>query len=368
MNQGVKPPRILFVRPKSAGSVRSRPQISSSLAPTSCPTERKPSALSAPPIALTGVAPSQPVRPTGTSGRRPSSAIGSRRCFTAASASACPLPSSHDVDGPSVWGQNVVDPETSSETGRENIYHVVVARMDAEDAAQQLARRIAHFRAQEERALRDMQTMRTRLEATLTKTQTQSDPSDILEANYPLSLQGHHSITTDRNAYSNVGIKPTKMPSSERKRKWKVPRSREQLEFLAKQKRAVEVHRIETARQQKELRKVALAERKAKEAELEYKRRCRKERIRAEEQQAIEQRLEKQVRFEPQNPTILPLAAVSSAHGGEATPARSIEFDRDNGRGGEKLEVAARSASLSSRVYEAGALQRFACVRATGAD
>ncbi|KAG6574397.1 uncharacterized protein IUM83_07258 [Phytophthora cinnamomi] len=84
------------------------------------------------------------------------------------------------------------------------------------------------------------------------------------------------------------------MPSSERKRKWKVPRSREQLEFLAKQKRAVEVHRIEAARQQKELRKVALAERKAKEAELEYKRRCRKERIRAEEQQAIEQRLEKQ--------------------------------------------------------------------------
>ncbi|EEY57204.1 uncharacterized protein PITG_11025 [Phytophthora infestans T30-4] len=60
-----------------------------------------------------------------------------------------------------------------------------------------------------------------------------------------------------------------------------------------KQKRTLELRKLEVARQQKERLKLALAGQKAKEADQEYKRRCRNERIRAEEQQAKELRAEK---------------------------------------------------------------------------
>ncbi|KAE8983688.1 hypothetical protein PF005_g18441 [Phytophthora fragariae] len=202
------------------------------------------------------------------------------------------------MNGSCLREQDEEDPETASDVDRGNIYRVVVARKEAEETAQQLASRIAHFRSQEERALREMQTMRNRLETTLTKTLTLSD--DIPQANqtlnsmavaaHPLNLQGRNTMAR----YLNTNSKQTKMPSSERRQRLRIPHSREQLEFLAKQKRALELHRLEAARQEKERRKVALAEQKTKEAEQEQKRRCRKERIRAEEQQTIELRLEKQ--------------------------------------------------------------------------
>lgn len=239
MNQSVRPPRILFVRPKSAGAVRSLSQMSSSFAPAPRPNGTQSSTLSAAPIILTGAAPPQPVRPQNTQGRRPSNAVGSRRCFTAASASA--LPVGKDGDKPCLLEQ---DPETWAEVDTENIYRIVIARKDAEEAAQQLARRIAHFRTQEERALRDMQGLRNCLEKNLVKTQTSTDStaSDIRQGNETsnsipvasrsLNLHGRSTMTPYRNATPN-NIKQTKAPSSERRRRLRVPRSREQLEFLA---------------------------------------------------------------------------------------------------------------------------------------
>ncbi|KAK1931020.1 Reticulocyte-binding protein 2 a [Phytophthora citrophthora] len=151
--------------------------------------------------------------------------------------------------------------------------------VDAEDAAQQLARRISHFRAQEERALREVKTMRTHLETRLQKPQVElqsiGDPLDPRVSKAFLKQNG-------------VSI------PSRPKRKLKVPRSREQLDFLAKQKRAREMHKLEVARQQKERIKLALAEQQAKEAARDHQRRCRKERIRAREQEVIEQRIERQ--------------------------------------------------------------------------
>ncbi|KAG7376760.1 hypothetical protein PHYPSEUDO_012785 [Phytophthora pseudosyringae] len=180
-----------------------------------------------------------------------------------------------------------------------NIYRVVVARKDAEDAAQQLARRIAHFRAQEERVLSEMQTMRTHLETSLKKTHEGSKsshgaPAQVFHTTRSMQLQGQNSISLHPSVTQAAARPKGASTASGYKRKLKVPRSREQLDFLAKQKRALEVHKLEAARQQKERRKLALAEQKAKDAEQEYKRRCRKERIRAEEQQAIEQRIAKQ--------------------------------------------------------------------------
>ncbi|KAG1701587.1 hypothetical protein DVH05_010888 [Phytophthora capsici] len=259
MEQRVKPPKVLFVRPRSAGPVRSRPQTSNSLASL---TGRKVGAPMTPSILVAGSNPPQPIRPVSGAVRRPSSAVGSRRCV-APSLSAFP----HTARS---WG--------SEELSGLDIYHVIVARKGAEDTAQQLARRISHFRAQEERALLEVKTMRTHLETRLQKPQVK------------LQSTGDPLDPTSKVFYKQNGVS---MPSHP-KRKLKVPRSREQLDFLAKQKRAREMHNLEVARQQKERLKLALAEQQAKEAERYHQRRRRNERIRAKEQEVIDQRIEKQ--------------------------------------------------------------------------
>ncbi|KAL3671988.1 hypothetical protein V7S43_002653 [Phytophthora oleae] len=269
MDQSVKPPRILFVRPRSAGSVRSRSQTPKFLAPTARENGRK---AEAPTILVAGSNPPQPIRPVSSTARRPSSAVGSRRCVAPISFSALPH-TAHEADN---LDTRLWKPEDASGLGGGNIYHVIVARKDAEDTAQQLARRISHFRAQEERALREVKIMRTQLETSLQKPQVE------------LQSPGDSRISQVFSKQKGASM------SSRPKRKAKVPRSREQLDFLAKQKRALEMHKLEVARQQKERLKLALAEQQAKEAERDHERRCRKERIRAKEQQVIEQRIEKQ--------------------------------------------------------------------------
>jgi hypothetical protein len=230
MNPSIKPPRILFVRPKSAGPIRSRCQYSSSLAPAPHPHEKKAPASVATSIAISASAPPFPARPVNEATRRPSSAIGSRRCFPA-SVSALPLPkSAREVDTlNSLRPQDSLEPESADTEG---IYRVVVARKDAEDAAQQLARRIAHFRNQEGRMLREMQHLRTHLETSLAQTHERSkvsaaDPAQARQVSRPQGRATMASLSQDSNKRAGPST------SSKSKRKLKVPRSREQLEFLA---------------------------------------------------------------------------------------------------------------------------------------
>ncbi|KAI9997539.1 hypothetical protein PInf_001449 [Phytophthora infestans] len=136
-----------------------------------------------------------------------------------------------------------------------------------------------------------MQTMRARLETNLKKprqrprTSVGTGQAHHTSHLHPLPLQ--HNVPQSSAKQKNVPTFPVY------KRKLNVPRSREQRDFIAKQKRTLELRKLEVARQQKERLKLALAGQKAKEADQEYKRRCRNERIRAEEQQAKELRAEK---------------------------------------------------------------------------
>ncbi|GMF29879.1 unnamed protein product [Phytophthora lilii] len=240
MSQSLKPPRVVFVRPKSAGCIRSHTHASSSFAPASRGIEKKRPTSLAPSISLAGTAPPQPVRPPHNSSRRPSSAVGSRRCVAVASGS---LPICAIARGASnldtlLWQDQELEPETPAGLDTENMYQVVVARKDAENAAQQLARRIAHFRAQEERALCEMQTMRLHLESTLTKTQQPLDLGSADLKSKATSLasrqsndQAHTAMTLDRTATPDT--KQIRESTSQRKRRLRVPRSREQLKFLA---------------------------------------------------------------------------------------------------------------------------------------
>ncbi|KAF4046526.1 hypothetical protein GN244_ATG00915 [Phytophthora infestans] len=273
MNQSVRPPRVLFVRPKSAGSVRSS-QTRSSPAPASHANGRNPAPLT-PSISLCGTIPPQPVRPVSNSARRPSSAVGSRRCFAPVTVPTLPK-TTREVESVDIaWQGDALAAETASGRDAENIYHVIVARKDAEDTAQTLARRISHFRTQEERVVREMQTMRTRLETNLKKPRQR--PRTSVGTGQAHQTSHLHPLPLQHN-----------VPQSSAKQK-----NREQRDFIAKQKRTLELRKLEVARQQKERLKLALAGQKAKEADQEYKRRCRNERIRAEEQQAKELRAEK---------------------------------------------------------------------------
>ncbi|GMF47958.1 unnamed protein product [Phytophthora fragariaefolia] len=252
---------------------------------------RKPATVSTSPIILTGAAASRPIRPTG---RRPSSAVGPRRSPREGSVSALSVTKVNTIDDSLLWDRDTLNTSNLPEIDAGNIYHIVSARKDAEDAAQQLARRIAHFRSQEERALRDMQAMRNRLELTLTKTQAKPDlsVSDISQTDqivnvrpvvsHQFTLRGCNNLPSCPDMTPKE-IKQTNVPPSERQCKMKTPRSREQLQLLAvstkrltlrrfstdsiwvvhsfgpdrqKQKRALEAHKIETARKQKEQRKV----------------------------------------------------------------------------------------------------------------
>ncbi|ETM49804.1 hypothetical protein L914_06026 [Phytophthora nicotianae] len=298
MNQSVKPPKILFVRPKSAGSVRTCSQSRTSLTPTSQTSAGKP-APQTPSISLTGTIPPQPVRPVSNTARRPSSAVGSRRCFAPISIPTLPKTAREGENVKKyLWQGDPLGPEVPSSVDG-SIYHVIVARKDAEDTAQQLARRISHFRAQEERVVREMQTMRTRLETNLKKTREGSNfrvgvPGQVRQMPRSMHLPGQNATSLHQHVSQGNSKQKGGSTSPGYKRKLNVPRSREQREFLAKQKRALEQRKLEVARQQRERVKLALAGQKAKEADQEYKRRCRNERIRAEEQQVIELRVEKQ--------------------------------------------------------------------------
>lgn len=115
-------------------------------------------------------------------------------------------------------------PFASSADTTGNIYLAMAARKSAEDTAKQLARRIAHFRAQEERVLREVQQVKSQLESALVATHPQ--PSH--------STRDSWADTSDRVRQGWFGHDDTAALSSRvrTRREPHVPRSRDQLQFL----------------------------------------------------------------------------------------------------------------------------------------
>ncbi|TMW63603.1 hypothetical protein Poli38472_002544 [Pythium oligandrum] len=179
---------------------------------------------------------------------------------------------------------NPIPAAASVTTG--NVYHALSARKSAEETAKQLARRIAHFRAQEERVLREVQHMKQRLEFLLSPREEAVDESTAVAT--PVETPRGNSSRSRRPLSAAAGSQ--RSPRLEPK----TPRSREQLQFLNKQRRIIQIRKLESARQQKERRKMALdAQRQKEEAEQE-RRAALKERIRLQQQQALELRAAKQ--------------------------------------------------------------------------
>ncbi|KAJ0404604.1 hypothetical protein P43SY_005562 [Pythium insidiosum] len=149
---------------------------------------------------------------------------------------------------------------TAAATG--NVYLATAARKSAEETAKQLARRIAHFRAQEERVLREVQQMKERLEHLLT---TVDDKSESPEDAPTTTVATAPPVPPRRPASATVSRAVNRVEP-------KVPRSREQLQLLT----------------------MALEKQREKdEAEL-IRRAAVKERIRRERQWAMEQRAARQ--------------------------------------------------------------------------
>lgn len=108
-----------------------------------------------------------------------------------------------------------------------NVYHAMAARKSAEDTATQLARRIAHFRAQEERVLREVQDVKSKLESALLVASTSEQrqhQQDEEGALWPVIGSPHH--------HPLQGWTENNCASSQSRREPKAPRSREQLQFL----------------------------------------------------------------------------------------------------------------------------------------
>lgn len=111
-----------------------------------------------------------------------------------------------------------------------NIYHAMVARKSAEDTATQLARRIAHFRAQEERVLREVQDVKSKLESALLAAHQQQTSAS---AQHQGGLWPAISSPQRRSLQSwteNSGGRCASNTQS--RREPKAPRNREQLQFL----------------------------------------------------------------------------------------------------------------------------------------
>jgi hypothetical protein len=109
----------------------------------------------------------------------------------------------------------------SASTTTGTIYHAMTARKNAEEMAKQLARRIAHYRAQEEKVLREVQLAKQRLENLLASENASGTGEDTVgppprsphAVKRPISATTHTSRMAQRNDL-------------------KIPRSREQLQFL----------------------------------------------------------------------------------------------------------------------------------------
>lgn len=129
----ISPPRVVVTRPKSAAINAGAPHAPSS--------------------------PSRPVRPsTGSaSGRLLVPRRDSRESSSSGMSSAGDLP----LQPP--------DPAASATTADTtgNVYHAMVARRQAEEKAAQLARRMAFYREQEERVLREVKAAKSQLERCL---------------------------------------------------------------------------------------------------------------------------------------------------------------------------------------------------------
>lgn len=123
-------------------------------------------------------------------------------------------------------------PSSSAADTTGNIYHAMAARKSAEDTATQLARRIAHFRAQEERVLREVQEVKSRLETALFV--AHESPPDHQEQQqegtlWPAIGSPKHRPLQGWAEKTGGGF----TSNTQSQREPKAPRSREQLQFLA---------------------------------------------------------------------------------------------------------------------------------------
>ncbi|KAF1332391.1 hypothetical protein FI667_g3422, partial [Globisporangium splendens] len=105
---------------------------------------------------------------------------------------------------------------TASAAITENVYHAVATRKTAEDTVKQLARRITHYRAQEERVLREVREVKSKLESLATQQQQQALPSN----DYHLQVQ----VWTSPTSRATGSKQPCREPNT--------LRSRDQLQFL----------------------------------------------------------------------------------------------------------------------------------------
>ncbi|GAB9468393.1 hypothetical protein Gpo141_00005710 [Globisporangium polare] len=184
-------------------------------------------------------------------------------------------------------------PSSSAADTTGNIYHAMAARKSAEDTATQLARRIAHFRAQEERVLREVQEVKSRLETALFV--AHESPSDHQEQQqegtlWPAIGSPKHRPLQGWAEKTGGGF----TSNTQSQREPKAPRSREQLQFLAKQKKVLQTRKLESAKHQKEKRKLALEKQKLKEEADKHSKVAQKEKIRQEYQRALHERVTKQ--------------------------------------------------------------------------
>lgn len=113
-----------------------------------------------------------------------------------------------------------------------NIYHAMAARKGAEDTATQLTRRIAHFRAQEERVLREVQDVKSKLESALLAAHQQ-------QTSVPAQHQGGGGLWPTIGSPQRCSLQSWTENSgggcasnTQSRREPKAPRSREQLQFL----------------------------------------------------------------------------------------------------------------------------------------